>query len=376
MLTAEHVQRASDVFNAELARMRAGRVTMSELCASLLTHPKTVRQHMGAGLITGERVICAGKPVWLFEPTAVESYKTKRAIHMANSLIKGQRSTGGRKLASAPDGYTTLIDVAALTGHSMDFMREAARRSGLTLHRGPKRVLMVETADAERLRSFATQFPPRPSRQKEDKRGQPIMWTAEMDAALGTESDTLLAGLWGISPAAVSHRRVELGVSALNPATDAFQWREEHSAWFAKRPDHVLAEMFGASVAQVRRRRKALGIPAFTSGRLWTREAFDLLGKVPDVEISQMIGARPITVGQMRARLGIPRFLKSERISTMKKTETLSQALLQKIEQARPAMLERLKQAGFGFTEVTDEQVLSAALDLLIQQQQQKHPPQ
>lgn len=369
-LDSQHAKRASERYVEELEKVRSGRVTMAELCDLLSTGPKTVRKHMGAGLIKGELMQVYGKPTWLFEREQIAEYDKKRHAFVTANTQAARSARGGAKLAVPPPGYTSLIEIARDTGHSIDYMRGVAKRSGVPLERGPKLLLMVRNEDAPSIRELAMQAKPRPSRQRAGTAGDPIEWTPSMDAMLGLESDSLVAGKLGVSPGAVRMRRSALGIAPATPAVDAFAWRQDYDALFSVRPDHVIAEITGASLSQVRRRRRALGVPPFRSGRGWTAEAFEALGKMTDARIAAMLGVSAMQVYGMRKRLGIAKFMKG---STMKKTENLSPELREKIERARPAMLQKLKDAGFGFTEVTDEQIIAAALDLLIAKSEDKH---
>jgi len=360
--------RASEEFDSALAAARNGRMTMSELCEMLKTVPKTVKRHVGAGLLSVEVEKIAGRPVWLFGRADVERYAASRHQDMAERVQLSRSRTGGNKLAKAPTGYVTLIEIAQQTGHSMDYMREIAKASGVPLHRGPKSVLMVESSDVDAVQNAASVSPPRPSRQRNSQRGQPIVWTEEMDADLGTASDSLLAGRWGVSSSAVRQRRETLGVAAQNSSGDSFQWTPDRDRVVGQRPDGIAAEELGCSLSQVKRRRKALGLLPFSRAKGWTAEALDLLGQVQDTEIAKTIGVQPVAVGAMRRRLGIAAF-RLKGASTMKdKNSRISPDLQAKIDQCKEIVLARLRAAGIGFTSVTDEQVISFALDQLIAQ--------
>lgn len=88
-------------------------------------------------------------------------------------------------------------------------------------------------------------------------------WTKRETALLGTATDAEVARLVARSRAAVSARRIALGIPAFGPDSErAPAIEERYDRLLGTASDRVIGERLGVPLQVVFRRRKALGIPA------------------------------------------------------------------------------------------------------------------
>jgi hypothetical protein len=105
------------------------------------------------------------------------------------------------------------------------------------------------------------------------------IWTPDVIARLGVDTDTRISRELGVSISAVSQRRRALGIQRSPDATlEARQWTEAEDALLAMEPDGEVARQLGVTLAAVRRRRLVLGVPGCGADPSAEQEPADLAG--------------------------------------------------------------------------------------------------
>ena len=114
------------------------------------------------------------------------------------------------------------------------------------------------------------------------------IWTDEMIALLGTESDTALGDRWGMSRMTVARKRQSLAIAPYDLKQGGFQretlfrWSPENLALLGKEPDATVARRLGISRRAVYLMRLRQGLaPAKRAPRVYSLPpaAVPLLGK-------------------------------------------------------------------------------------------------
>ncbi|WP_211466523.1 DUF746 domain-containing protein [Collimonas silvisoli] len=137
----------------------------------------------------------------------------------------------------------------------------------------------------------------------------PFVWTAKVDALLGTTTDAAIAARLQILPESVAMRRRKLGIAAFNTAVVWVEWTKEMDALLGTAPDPVIAAQLRIPAPSVGNRRRKLGIAQVGNAVVkWTAEMDALLGTAPDATIAAKLGCIPETVGERRRKLGIAPF--------------------------------------------------------------------
>lgn len=142
------------------------------------------------------------------------------------------------------------------------------------------------------------------------------IWTDEMLALLGTESDTALGDRWGMSRMTVARKRQSLAIAPYDLKQGGFQrktlfrWSPENLALLGQEPDATVARRLGISRRAVYLTRLRQGLaPAKRAPRVHSLppEAVPLLGKLRDAELAHRFGIPDDLVYRERKRRGIPK---------------------------------------------------------------------
>ncbi len=151
-----------------------------------------------------------------------------------------------------------------------------------------------------------------------------VDWTAEIDAAIGTDSDTVIGHRFGISPRSITARRRKLGLHVEQKT--APRWTRAMEKRLGKMPDTQVAKKLGIDAYWVRKRRAELQIAAHKPADLpspkedtreklkLTEDRIALLGKHSDVFLAMRWGCTAGTVTRHRQRLGVPPFRENDDI--------------------------------------------------------------
>lgn len=138
------------------------------------------------------------------------------------------------------------------------------------------------------------------------------LYTPEVVATFGTDSDRTIAKKLGVSKNAVKKKRQRAGIThcegAAPPNLDGL-FTEHVIGLLGVMSDVKIAALLNCDSESVRARRVALGIkPVVTMTKL-PEEAYGLLGTMPDTEIAKKYGVGIYTVRNTRSKRGIPAFL-------------------------------------------------------------------
>lgn len=151
-------------------------------------------------------------------------------------------------------------------------------------------------------------------------KGNKVIWTERMDAKLGTKSDLEIGRELGLGSATVGRRRDLLGIPICG---DVVSGKSPHSRWAADidamlgtKSDSEVAVMLGISPAAVTKRRTYLGIPRYVSDCTtrkpkiqFTPEIDALLGTVADRTLARHLGILSVNpIRKRRKILGIEPF--------------------------------------------------------------------
>ncbi len=155
-----------------------------------------------------------------------------------------------------------------------------------------------------------------------------VVWTAEIDKAIGTDSDSAIGLRFGISPRAVRTRRKNLG-RTYETSSDPIKWTKTKVRLLGTMPDTELASKLDVKVYWIRQKRAELGIaahvipdlPESSSAKektLVTPERIKLLGTVPDTVLAKRWGVTGGNVTRIRNSLAIPPFNENKPIEWTK----------------------------------------------------------
>jgi len=142
------------------------------------------------------------------------------------------------------------------------------------------------------------------------------IWTDEMIALLGTESDTALGDRWGMSRMTVARKRQTLAIAPYDLKQGGFQretlfrWSPENLALLGQEPDATVARRLGISRRAVYLMRLRQGLaPAKRAPRVYSLPpaAVPLLGKLRDAELAHRFGIPDDLVYRERKRRDIPK---------------------------------------------------------------------
>lgn len=126
-------------------------------------------------------------------------------------------------------------------------------------------------------------------------------WPDEVRILLGTDSDTAIGNLIGISTRSVLRARKALGIA---PFIRSHSWTAENVALLGCATDKQTAHILGLSKHAIKTKREALGIPRFN---IWTDAYIDLLGYVADDVIVEMMNGAICRAEVIRKRQSLDR---------------------------------------------------------------------
>ncbi|MGP0064553.1 MAG: hypothetical protein ACLQGP_13270 [Isosphaeraceae bacterium] len=129
----------------------------------------------------------------------------------------------------------------------------------------------------------------------------PNRWTDAEIELLGTASDPEVALKLGRTVHSVRIKRTQIGVPSALP-----RWKEEEIGLLGTASDPEIARRLGRTASCVQSKREQLGIPPFF--RRWTKAEVALLGSDTDNTIAELLGRSPDAVKVHRVRLGIPAY--------------------------------------------------------------------
>ena len=156
-----------------------------------------------------------------------------------------------------------------------------------------------------------------------------VVWTDEIDQAIGTESDSIIGIRLGISPRSIQVRRRGLGQITERTNAEDVVWTKKMEKQLGTMPDTELAKLIGLSPYWVRKRRSELAIDAHVIpdnpkserkiGKLnMTPARIASLGKSSDAFLAKRWGVAACTVTAHRQKLGIEPFQKIQDIDWTK----------------------------------------------------------
>lgn len=157
------------------------------------------------------------------------------------------------------------------------------------------------------------------------ERPEPVEWTPQQKAQLGTVPDPQLAEEMGVSTTTVLKMRTRLGIPAFLEKRPVA--RTPQTAQLLRRPNHQVRKETRLNLDTIKRLRRDLKTeppaviadpvpehrdaehPLPTADRRfcrWRREEIDLLGTAPDAEIARRLGRSEGGVAQKRTQRRIP----------------------------------------------------------------------
>lgn len=146
-----------------------------------------------------------------------------------------------------------------------------------------------------------------------------FQWTPEAERLLGSMPDTVLAKRLDTSSAIVNGRRAALDISAferplveISPLIiqNPHDWTAEEDALLGTDYDTVIADLVGINKDQVTYRRNRLGIDPYRRGTRiqWTQQMLDNLGEISDGDFAEYFEICKLSVYIKRILLSIPTF--------------------------------------------------------------------
>lgn len=142
---------------------------------------------------------------------------------------------------------------------------------------------------------------------------EPVEWTEDMIALLGTETDADVAELLGIGESSVRLKRRLLHIEAFGDTAHGrakVTWTQEHLDLLGRVPDAVLAARMGISGSTVWMKRHLAGIPPFRErpARVkWTRAMKADVNRLSQKEFTRRYGVSVIAVNWYRVKHGLMR---------------------------------------------------------------------
>ena len=134
-----------------------------------------------------------------------------------------------------------------------------------------------------------------------------FIWTPDRIAALGTDTDAVLAERWGTTAKTVNLKRNSLGIAAYGHVL----WTDEMQAQLGSSTDAALAAQWGISKASVVAKRVELDISPLDAKRgrsaqhSWTNAEIVQLGTAPDAQVAAQLGLSHAAVRNARMARGI-----------------------------------------------------------------------
>lgn len=137
-------------------------------------------------------------------------------------------------------------------------------------------------------------------------------WLPEEIALLGTDFDTVIGDMVGLSPSTVTHYRNSMGIDPFSERSP-IEWSQDMLDHLGEVSDGEFAEYFGISYISARSKRILMDIPNAITGELTplphlSAAAIKKLGKIPDLEISNQYNYSRYNVRLVRQYHGIAVF--------------------------------------------------------------------
>ena len=146
-----------------------------------------------------------------------------------------------------------------------------------------------------------------------------VSWTPDLLADLGTAIDLEIANRYGTTKSTITKKRLALGIPPYkdpNSSRTRGLYTPDVIATFGTDTDRAIAKKLGVSKEAVKKKRQRAGIPQHTGTEsqsidaLFTPEVIELLGVLSDCKIADQLGCDSESVRARRVALGIEPVIK------------------------------------------------------------------